>query len=293
MARRQAVPPGLTVAAPSGRYQTLASTDMSAALTAGVATLIRGRYPWLTAAEVTEAIEHGAKAPRSAGTTASVGTAGRGHGALNAASALARAAAIAAAHPRPTTQPAPATPTVTAPAVAPSAAAKPGNAGGTARSILLDLLVVVCVLIAGLICALAVTWIRRRLRSADATRAARSREPGRHSRAMPLAPPPVLLPPGAGGPRNRRRPPSSPAASGRTPAQAPAPRPAARPTDRCRLGSSRRRCSPPPRSPRGSRPGRCRAAVRCTSGTPTPPPARCTPSASYRQHHPRQIAEQN
>jgi subtilisin family serine protease len=196
-------PPGLTVAAPGGGYQTLASTDMSAALTAGVAALIRGRYPWLTAAEVTKAIESGAKASKSAG-TASARTTGRGHGALNAANALTRAAAIAAAHPRPTTQtaPSPATPTVTAPAVAPSAAAKPGSADGTARSVLLDLLVVVCVLIAGLICALAVTWVRRRLRSSDPNRAARSREPGRHSRAMPLAPPPVLLPPGGGWPRN-------------------------------------------------------------------------------------------
>ena len=55
-------PVGLTVAAPGGRYQTLASTDMSAALTAGVAALIRGRYPWLTAAEVAQAIEDGATA---------------------------------------------------------------------------------------------------------------------------------------------------------------------------------------------------------------------------------------
>ena len=57
-------PVGLTVAAPDGGYQTLASTDMAAALTAGVAALIRGRYPWLTAAEVTQAIEDGATAPR-------------------------------------------------------------------------------------------------------------------------------------------------------------------------------------------------------------------------------------
>ena len=194
-------PPGLTVAAPGGGYQTLASTDMSAALTAGVAALIRGRYPWLTAAEVSQAIEGAAKTPKRAAASPAA-TAGRGHGALNAASALTRAAAIAAAHPRPTTPTAPATATVSAPAVAPSAAVKPGSADGTARSVLLDLLIVVCVLITGLICALAVTWVRRRLRSADATRTARSREPGRHSRAMPLAPPPVLLPPGAGWPRN-------------------------------------------------------------------------------------------
>ncbi len=58
-------PVGLTVAAPDGAYQTLASTDMSAALTAGVAALIRGRYPWLTAAEVTQAIEDGATVPGS------------------------------------------------------------------------------------------------------------------------------------------------------------------------------------------------------------------------------------
>jgi hypothetical protein len=192
-------PVGLTVAAPGGGYQTLASTDMSAALTAGVAALIRGRYPWLTAAQVTEAIEDGATAPGAAGTssgvTSSAATAGWGHGALNAAKALARAAAIAAAHPRPAqpTAPALATPTPIRPAaVAGSAAAKPGNTGGTARSVLLDLLIVACVLIAGLICALAVTGVRRRLRSAraaEATRASRGRGPGRHSRAQPPTPP--------------------------------------------------------------------------------------------------------
>ncbi len=48
----------------------------------------------------------------------------------------------------------------------------------------------VCVLIAGLICALAVTWLRRRVRSAradDAARDGRSRGPGRHSRDQPPA----------------------------------------------------------------------------------------------------------
>ena len=117
-------PVGLTVAAPDGGYQTLASTDMAAALTAGVAALIRGRYPWLTAAEVTQAIEDGATAPGSgpAGSgAASPGAApGWGHGALNAGNALARAAVIAAAHPRP----APATPT-------PTPADRPGRRRGT------------------------------------------------------------------------------------------------------------------------------------------------------------------
>ena len=68
------------MAAPGGGYQTLASTDMSAALTAGVAALIRGRYPWLTAAEVTEAIEDGAKAQGRHDNLRHRGR--RGHGAL-------------------------------------------------------------------------------------------------------------------------------------------------------------------------------------------------------------------
>ena len=119
-------PVGLTVAAPDGGYQTLASTDMASALTAGVAALIRGRYPWLTAAEVAGAIEDGATAPASGSAAAGSRTvAGRGHGALNAGTALARAAAVAAAHPRP----APSTPTPTAQPRRPHADAHPACRG--------------------------------------------------------------------------------------------------------------------------------------------------------------------
>ena len=190
-------PVGLTVPAPSGGYQTLASTDMASALTAGVAALIRGRYPWLTAAEVTQAIEGGATPhdARPAGSAAtSPGAAGWGHGALNAGSALVRAAAIAAVHPRPAPSPsasasAPtARPAVASAAPTPAAAVKPGNSGGALRSVLVDVLAAVCVLIAGLVCALTVTWVRRRRRSARADEAARDgrgREPGRHSRDQP------------------------------------------------------------------------------------------------------------
>ena len=200
-------PVGLTVPAPGGGYQTLASTDMASALTAGVAALIRGRYPWLTAAEVTQAIEDGATAhdPGPAGSTAtSSGTAaGWGHGALNAGNALTRAAAIAAAHPRPTPSASASTPTAqaAAPSTAPTrpaAAVKPGNPGGALRSVLVDVLVAVCVLIAGLVCALAVTWVRRRRRSAradDAARDGRGRGPGRHSRDLPPAGPALQRPP--------------------------------------------------------------------------------------------------
>ena len=205
-------PVGLTVAAPDGGYQTLASTDMAAALTAGVAALIRGRYPWLTAAEVTQAIEDGATAPGSGSagaSTASPAAAGRGRGALDAGNALARAAVIAAAHPRPT--PAPPTPTptpTTRPAAVaapthPAATVGPGDPGGTLRSVLLDLLIAACVLIAGLIGALTVTWARRRRRAARADEAARDgrvRGPGRHSRALPPPVPALPRPPDPGRP---------------------------------------------------------------------------------------------
>jgi subtilisin family serine protease len=208
-------PVGLTVPAPDGGYQTLASTDMAAALTAGVAALIRGRYPWLTAAEVTQAIEGGATAHDGpAGSTATGSAdAGWGHGALNAGSALTRAAAIAVAHPRPAPSAPAATPTAQAVAPAPApahsaAAVKPGDPGGALRSVLVDLLVAVCVLIAGLICALAVTWVRRRRRSAradDAARDGRGRGPGRHSRDQAPTGPALPPPPGPDWPRTPPR----------------------------------------------------------------------------------------
>jgi subtilisin family serine protease len=220
-------PVGLTVPAPDGGYQTLASTDMAAALTAGVAALIRGRYPWLTAAEVTQAIEDGATASGSSpggsatastgGTANSGGTAGQGHGALNAARALARAAAIAAAHPQPSASPSPSPPAPTptarpagagAASARPAATARPGNPGRALRSVLVDLLVAVCVLIAGLIGALTVTWVRRRRRTAradDAARDGRGRSPGRHTRAQPPAGPPLQRPPDPGWPRTPPR----------------------------------------------------------------------------------------
>ena len=186
-----APPVGLTVPAPGGGYQTLASTDMAAALTAGVAALIRGRYPGLTPAEVGQALEESA--------TGSGGAAGRGHGALNAGKALTRAAAIAA-QPRPSATPtapasAPATAqSAAAPTAAPSPAAsvRPGPPGQGLRSVIVDLLIAVCALIAVLVGALTVTWARRRRRAAQADEAAREgrpRGPGRHSRALPPAPP--------------------------------------------------------------------------------------------------------
>jgi subtilisin family serine protease len=166
-------PTGLTVAAPGDGYQSLASSDMSAALTAGAAALIRARYPRLTAAQVTRDLEHGATAPpRPAGQPA---PAGWGHGALNASAALAAAATTAAAlpPPAPTASAAassPAVATSSVPASPVSAPARPVAArhdpGHLLRSLVVGLAIAAGVLIAGLIGAIAAIRVRRRGRAA-------------------------------------------------------------------------------------------------------------------------------
>ncbi len=191
---------GLTVAAPDGGYQSLASTDMSAALTAGVAALIRSRYPRLTAPEVTQALERGAALPAAAGRPAA---AGWGHGALNATAALTAAAAIAAAHPGPaasapsaSTSPASAPPSAVPAATLPQA--KPPKAtraagpdpGHLLRSLVTWLAVAAGALIACLIAAIALVRLRRR-RAARTARAGTgpARGPGhpRHARGQATA----------------------------------------------------------------------------------------------------------
>ena len=102
---------GLTTAAPGGGYDSLASTDMSSALTAGVAALIRSRFPRLSATQVAQALERGTTArPRAHPAP------GSGHGALDAAAAVTAAAAIAAA-----------------PGPSPERAARPAHPRGTPR----------------------------------------------------------------------------------------------------------------------------------------------------------------
>ena len=159
---------GLLVAAPDGGYEPLASSDMSAALTAGVAALIRSRYPWLTVAEVTQALEHGVTPPPGGGHPAA---AGWGHGELDAGAALESAVTIAAAHPAPA--PAPSAPPATAPAVPPAspgtahqAAAGQSDPGRLLRSLVVGLAVAAGVLIACLVVAITMTRLRRRARAA-------------------------------------------------------------------------------------------------------------------------------
>ena len=200
---------GLTLAAPGGDgYGTLASTDMSAALAAGVAALIRSRFPGLTAAAVVQAMERGVT-----GRAAS----GGGHGALDAAGAVTVAATLAARQAPPATATPSPQPSVTqAPRRlgATSSAARSG-AGILAGSLLRDAVIVLGVLIAALAAAL-VLYSSRRRRSAVAARQPRAAGPaGIHARrpqaALPAAPaavrPPLEDPwgrprlPGSAGPR--------------------------------------------------------------------------------------------
>jgi subtilisin family serine protease len=188
---------GLMVAAPDGGYESLASSDMSAALTAGVAALIRSRYPWLTVAEVTAALERGATAPRPG--------AGRGHGELDAGAALSAASAIAAAHPAPVPATAPATGPTAGPVVRPAgtaathqAAAGQSDPGRLLRSFVVDLAIAAGVLIAGLIGAIALTRLRR-ARAAGSGGTGAAGRPGhiaihaRHARGQ-LSPPTSPVP---------------------------------------------------------------------------------------------------
>lgn len=181
---------GLMAAAPDGGYEPLATSDMSAALTAGVAALIRSRYPGLTVPEVTEALEHGVTAPPGSAGSGSAGV-GWGHGELNAAAALSSAAAIAAAHPAP----APPVATTAAPTARPaggktahpaaaSPAASPADPGHLLRSLVVDLAVAAGVLIACLVVAIVLTGRRRRARSGG-------RPPGRARHAKGQSGPPT------------------------------------------------------------------------------------------------------
>ena len=171
----------LTEAAPDGGYASLASTDMSAALTAGVAALIRDRFPRLAAAEVAQALERGAVARPGARPVP-----GAGRGALDAEAALSAAAVIAAAHPasarlappRPASQPA------ARPAAERRPTAPARDAGALAGSLLRDAVIVACALVAALAVALAVIGARRRraLPARQPQPPARSGHGGSHAR---------------------------------------------------------------------------------------------------------------
>jgi hypothetical protein len=176
---------GLTVAAPGGGgYGTLATTDMSAALAAGVAALIRSRFPSLTATAVVQAMERGAT-----GRTAP----GGGHGALDAAGALTVAATLAARQAPPATAAPSPQPSVTqAPQLRATSSAARSGAGILAGSLLRDAVIVLGVLIAALAAALLLHSSLRRRAAAAARQPRAAGQAGIHARrpraALPAAP---------------------------------------------------------------------------------------------------------
>ena len=175
---------GLTVAAPDGGYGMLATTDMSSALAAGVAALIRSRFPGLTAATVTQAMERSVT-----GRAAS----GAGHGALDAAGALTAAATLAAQQaPAPTPTPSPQPSVTQAPRPAATSSPARSGAGSLAGALLRDVVIVLGVLIAALAAALVLHSSRRRRRAAAARQPRPAGQGGVHARrpraALPAAP---------------------------------------------------------------------------------------------------------
>jgi subtilisin family serine protease len=123
--------PGVDVTAasrPAG-YRTMSTSDAASAIVAGIAALIRSRYPSLASSQVRQALLAGSASPPGSG------TAGDGAGTVDALKAIQAAAAIAS--PRPTAQAS--TPAATAPArVQPlTSHPKPGTLG-MARSALRD-----------------------------------------------------------------------------------------------------------------------------------------------------------
>ena len=187
---------GLTVADPGGGYGMLATTDMSAALAAGVAALIRSRFPGLSAAAVVQAMERGVTGRPAPGA---------GHGALDAAGALTAAAAVAARPgPTPTAAPTQAAPPSVAPAPVPAATSRAARSGAgiLAGSLLRDTVIVLGVLIAALAGALVLYSSRRRREAAArAPRPVAGQGGGVHARRPRAALPAAPAAPAAGRPR--------------------------------------------------------------------------------------------
>src|SRR6201996_2674540 len=123
---------GVTAASQPSGYRNMSTTDASSAIGAGIAALIRSKYPNLTASQVRQALISGSTKAAAAGTV------GAGAGTVDALKAVQAAAAIA--NPQPTAQPSPqpSTPAATSGAVAPLTARPKPSTVGLAKSALRD-----------------------------------------------------------------------------------------------------------------------------------------------------------
>src|SRR6185437_5279272 len=175
---------GLAAAVPPDDYAWISSTSTSSGIVAGVAALIRSRFPHLSAAQVGQALTGGTTAGSTAGRTSAPGT---GRGTIDAAKAVGLAASInaAAEPPRP------------APSARPSqseqrlstTAAHQANASDLAGSLVRYVVAGLCVLIV-LLVALLLVMRSRRERAHAAAEAASGRSPdarprGQHEQRRP------------------------------------------------------------------------------------------------------------
>jgi hypothetical protein len=160
----------VTAAGPPAGYRAMTTTDAASAMAAGVAALIRSRYPDLTASQVRQALLNGTVSPPG---QPGAGAPGYGAGTLDALKAVQAAIGITAA---------PATAPAAAPVAQPGPAVQArggGTAGGTAttgvlgtaRALLRDAVMAAGLLIALLAASLVGMRVRRR-RPALAPRAA-------------------------------------------------------------------------------------------------------------------------
>jgi serine protease len=125
---------GVTAASQPSGYRNMSTTDAASAVAAGIAALIRAKYPTLTATQVRQALITGST-PSAASAAKQVGA---GAGTVDALKAVQAAAAIA--HPQPTAQPSatPSAPPATAGVVAPLTARPKPSTVGMAKSALRD-----------------------------------------------------------------------------------------------------------------------------------------------------------
>jgi subtilisin family serine protease len=125
---------GVTAASQPSGYRNMSTTDASSAVAAGIAALIRSKYPNLTGSQVRQALINGST--KSAAAAAK--QVGAGAGTVDAHRAVLAAAAIA--NPQPTAQPSltPSSPPATSGVVAPLTAQPKPSTAGMAKSALRD-----------------------------------------------------------------------------------------------------------------------------------------------------------
>jgi hypothetical protein len=174
--------PGVSLAAavPPDGYARISSTSTSSGIVAGVAALIRSRFPHLSAAQVGQALTDGT----TAGRTSAPGT---GRGTIDAAKAVGLAASInAAAEPR--RPAATARPSQSGQRLSTTAAHR-ANASDLAGSLVRYVVAGLCVLIVLLVALLLVMRSRRErasgFRGAAAEAPGRIRPRGQHEQRMP------------------------------------------------------------------------------------------------------------